>query len=145
YFLTAAAEEAQGIDRGAAGPGWSRTGLGFQAWLTPTAAPPDARPVCRFYGTPGIGPNSHFYTIDPAECAGVQNDPGWQLEATDVFYLVPPANGACAQGRRAVLRAYNNRYAQNDSNHRYATDSIAYNQVLARGWLGEGVVMCAAQ
>ncbi|MBK8741967.1 MAG: hypothetical protein IPM02_21750 [Betaproteobacteria bacterium] len=145
YFLTAAAEEAQGIDRGAAGPGWSRTGLGFQAWLTPTAAPPDARPVCRFYGTPGIGPNSHFYTIDPAECAGVQNDPGWQLEATDVFYLVPPANGACAQGRQAVLRAYNNRYAQNDSNHRYATDPVAYNQVLARGWLGENVVMCAAQ
>jgi serine protease len=101
------------------------------------------RPVCRFYGTPGIGPNSHFYTVDADECAAVQRDPGWTLEATDVFFAYPPGDGDCSDGRRPVLRAYNNRYALNDSNHRYATDAAAYAEILARGWSPEGVVLCA--
>lgn len=42
------------------------------------------------------------------------------------------------------MRAYNNRFVQNDSNHRYATNPALYNEVLARGWLAEGVVMCSA-
>ena len=145
YFMTAAAEEAIGIDHGAAGPGWARTGFSFKAWLSASAAPPGVRPVCRFYGTPGIGPNSHFYTIDPDECAAVQRDPGWTLEATDVYYLYAPSGGGCSDGKRPVDRAYNNRYAQNDSNHRYASDPAAYNQVLAQGWRAEGLVMCAEQ
>ena len=143
YFITAAAEEADGIDRGAAGPGWSRTGYSFRAWIASAATLPNIRPVCRFYGTPGVGPNSHFYTIDIGECATVQNDPGWKLEATAVFFAHSPANGGCANGRKAVYRAYNNRFAQNDSNHRYAVEPAPYDQALARGWSAEGVVMCA--
>jgi serine protease len=143
YFMTAAAEEADGIDHGAAGPGWSRTGYSFRAWLSSTASAPTVRPACRFYGTPGRGPNSHFYTIDPAECAAVRNDPGWRLEATDVFYASRPASDGCASDKKAVYRAYNNRFTQNDSNHRYAAAPAAYDQVLARGWSAEGVVMCA--
>jgi len=143
YFMTAAAEEAAGIDRGAAGPGWVRTGHAFKAWLTDIGAPAGVRPVCRFYGTPGLGPNSHFYTIDAAECAAVQHDAGWTLEATDVFYAYPPNGDACADGKQPIRRAYNDRFAFNDSNHRYATDAAAYAEVVARGWLPEGVVLCA--
>ena len=33
YFITASAEEAAGIDAGTAGPGWSRTGETWPAWL----------------------------------------------------------------------------------------------------------------
>ena len=43
----------------------------------------------------------------------------------------------------AIFRAYNNRFAFNDSNHRYMTSITLYNQMLAMGWSGEGVVMCA--
>jgi serine protease len=99
--------------------------------------------VCRFYGTPGVGPNSHFYTIDPAECAAVQRDPGWRLETADAFYTYLPVGGACPGRTIPVHRAYDDRYAQNDSNHRYAVDRAAYDEVLARGWIGEGVVLCA--
>ena len=42
-----------------------------------------------------------------------------------------------------LYRAYNNRFAQNDSNHRYATDVAVYNSMVTMGWSGEGVVMCA--
>ena len=143
YFMTAAAEEAVGIDRGAAGPGWIRTGYSFKAWMTDVGAPAGVRPVCRFYGTPGIGPNSHFYTIDPDECAAVQRDHGWTLEATDVFFAYAPIDAGCADGRQPVRRAYNNRFAFNDSNHRYASDAAVYAQIRARGWLPEGVVLCA--
>ena len=145
YFLTPGAEEAQGIERGAAGPGWNRTGVAFRAWLASDVAPADARPVCRFYGTPGIGPNSHFYTIDPRECVAVRQDPGWTIESADVFYLLPATNGACPAGRTPIRRAYNNRFAHNDSNHRYATDRALYDATVARGWLAEGVVMCSAE
>lgn len=144
YFITANAEEATGIDAGTAGPGWSRTGKTFKAWLGGPI--PAAAEVCRFYGTPGRGPNSHFYTTNSTECVLVKTDPGWTYEALGRFWLVRAAGitpAGCPVGTQAIYRVYNNRFAQNDSNHRYATESEVYNQMLARGWLGEGVVMCA--
>ncbi len=30
----------------------------------------------------------------------------------------------------------------NDSNHRYATDPAIYQQMIAQGWIGEGVALC---
>ena len=156
YFITASASEAAGIDAGAAGPGWQRTGYNFLAWQ-PTAfgiasatlygVPQLAHPLCRFYGTPGIGPNSHFYTIDDAECAQVRTDPGWLFENLP-FYAFRPQPGAnatnCPGELQPVWRAYNNRFAQNDSNHRYTTNPAIYQQMKSQGWTGEGIVFCAA-
>jgi serine protease len=144
YFITANLEEAAGIDRGTAGPGWSRTGTTFKAWLDGPI--PGAAEVCRFYGTPGRGPNSHFYTTISAECILVKQDPGWTYEQLGRFWLVRATTNTpagCPAGTQAIYRAYNNRFAQNDSNHRYATELAVYNQMLSLGWLGEGVVMCA--
>jgi len=90
------------------------------------------------------GPNGHFYTADPAECNQVKLDPGWHFESLD-FTITPAAAGACPQGLRPVYRAYNNRFAQHDSNHRITANQAAYQQQLAAGWSGEGVVMCAQQ
>ncbi|MBK8742793.1 MAG: hypothetical protein IPM02_26425 [Betaproteobacteria bacterium] len=45
----------------------------------------------------------------------------------------------------AVKRAYNNRFAVNDSNHRYTINDAVYGQMLASGWTGEGTVFCAVQ
>ena len=142
YFITADPNEAAAIDGGAAGPGWERTGKTFKSG--------GPSRVCRFYGSPDIdpatgmrrGPNSHFYTIDPAECAAVKTDIGWRFESYD-FSGRPRSGAACPAGTVAVLRAYNNRFAQNDSNHRYMTEQATYDAMLAQGWSGEGAVFCA--
>lgn len=135
YFQTASGFEAAGIDRGDAGPGWSRTGQSLLAYSVPM---PQTQGVCRFYGTPGIGPNSHFYTIDPGECEWVKTDPGWTYEGI-AFYAFPPVAGSCPADKVPVKRAYNQRWAQNDSNHRF----YVYLSALPPGWLSEGIVMCA--
>jgi serine protease len=136
YFTTYDNAEARGIDAGAAGPGWRRTGIAFR--------PGGASPVCRFYGTPGIGPNSHFYTADPAECELVKTLRGWTYEGIAFHVTVPELFGGCRIDQRPVYRFYNNRAAQNDSNHRYTTDLVVYATLIARGpWKGEGIVMCA--
>src|SRR3954467_8864454 len=60
YFITAFPEEAAMLDAGIVVPGWARTGVTFSAW-TSAGDSATAVPVCRFFGTPGIGPDSHFY------------------------------------------------------------------------------------
>jgi len=145
YFITADPNEASAIDNGAAGPGWSRTG---SVWKSGGPAR-----VCRFYGSPDVdaatgkrkGPNGHFYTISADECALVREDAGWKFESYDFSGWPKQADGSCAAGTIAVKRAYNNRFAVNDSNHRYTTSDAIYNQMMASGWSGEGTVFCAPQ
>jgi Repeat of unknown function (DUF5648) len=84
YFITAFPEEAAMLDQGVIVPGWTRTGVSWQAFAN-ASDDPSAAPVCRFYGSP-IGPNSHFYTADAAECASVKQDAAWRYEAI-AFYI----------------------------------------------------------
>jgi hypothetical protein len=150
YFMTGEAAEGAAIDRGDAGPGWQRTQAPLgRVWSKGTESA-GLVPVCRFYGNPArgangarLGPNSHFYTAEPAECASVKNDPGWIFEG-EVFRVVPAAGGTCAQGTIPLLRAYNGRFAQNDSNHRYAIDPAVIATMVGQGWSAEGVVFCVA-
>ena len=143
YFITIDAAEAQGIDQGAAGPGWHRTARVFGAYAAAAAAPAGAVPVCRFYGNLAQGgPNSHFYTVDPQECVAVKRDPGWLYEGI-AFYARALVDGVCAGGTVPVLRNYNQRFAQRDSNHRYTTDRDLYDEMTAIGWSDEGAVICA--
>lgn len=138
YFITGSATEVDAIRFGLAGPGWAQTGLHFYAFEK--SPPANALPVCRFYGQPPLGPNSHFYTLDPIECEAVKKDRGWKYEGI-AFYAIPPLNGQCPADTVPVWRAYNNGYARNDSNHRYSTDR-ALLATLA-GWSLEGVVFCS--
>ena len=147
YFITADPNEALAIDNGAAGPGWTRTGETFNSGGSTV--------VCRFYGSQSPGPNSHFYTIDGPECQGLMdlqfsaNDPrrlsvkSWNFESFD-FMSTRPIDGQCQAGTVPVYRAYNNGFVRGiDSNHRISADQAAIAQVVARGWISEGVVMCA--
>jgi Repeat of unknown function (DUF5648) len=143
YFMTANAAEMASIESGGAGPGWQRTGYGFNVYVPEAGVLVGARPVCRFYGTPGVGPNSHFYTADASECAAVKRDRGWTYEGT-AFYVLLATGQQCAGAAPPVFRAYNNRYAQNDSNHRYATDRSLLQAMQPQGWSLEGTVFCAA-
>lgn len=142
YFITADASEAAGIDGGSAGPGWIRTGNSFKSG--------GSTPVCRFYGSQFPGPNSHFYTLAGAECDGLKQlqaitpatQKRWNLESLD-FVSTPPTNGTCPTGTAPVYRAYNNGFARGvDSNHRFSSSVAAIQEVVIRGWINEGVVMC---
>ena len=63
--------------------------------------------------------------------------------ADDFLTTLPDASG-CAPSLVPVYRAYNNGFARGvDSNHRLTTNVDAYAAMLAAGWIGEGVVMCA--
>jgi hypothetical protein len=107
--------------------------------------------VWRLYGSQSPGPNSHFYTIDPAECQQLKDlqastpptQKRWNFESNDFAGSVP-ANGQCPPTMTSVYRAYNNGFTRGiDSNHRITSDRNAYLQQVARGWAAEGVVMCA--
>lgn len=144
YFMAAGQGEIDGILAGAAGPGWELTGQSFKAWLT---MPPDtlvaAGPVCRFYGA---GPNSHFFTASSEECEIVRRPgTGWLYEG--VGFHIRPVGSAnprrCPDGLLSVNRAYNNRAAQNDSNHRFTTSDSTVREMGSKGWAVEGTVMCA--
>jgi streptogramin lyase len=151
YFVTANPAEAAAIDSGSAGPGWSRTGEAWKGWVGGPI--PNAAEVCRFYGSTEVnpatgsrrGPNSHFYTLEPDECASVKLDSGWTYEFAGKFWMMKPGSTGCPDRTQPVYRAYNNRFAENDSNHRYMTSAALYVQMLAKGWSGEGVVMCAPE
>jgi uncharacterized protein (DUF1800 family) len=141
YFMTADPAEMQSVESGGAGPGWVRTGGQFGVFSAATDAAGLAA-VCRFYGTPGVGPNSHFYTADAAECAQVKRDPGWLYEGI-AFYVAPVAAGACSAGTTPVYRSYNNGFVRNDSNHRFTVDATVFAHSATFGYAPEGVVMCA--
>ena len=51
--------------------GWARTGEGFKAYAAGSYNDGTVRPVCRFYGLPSAGLDSHFYSASPAECFAV--------------------------------------------------------------------------
>jgi cytochrome c peroxidase len=143
YFITASASDQALLDGGVA-PGWSRTGEWFKQGGT--------TPVCRFYGSVSPGPNSHFYTAVESECTLLKNlqastpatQPRLNFESLD-FITTPAASGSCPANTTPVFRAYNNgSVLGKDGNHRFTTSVSSIAQVVARGWVNEGVVMCAA-
>jgi hypothetical protein len=144
YFIASGSDEIAGILAGAAGPGWSLTGHAFNAYTGP---PPDAftrvAPVCRFYGALAGGPNSHFYTVEPGECEFVKRAGGWYYEGTAFHILPVDAAGQCPPGHLQVLRAYNQGFPRNDSNHRYTTSDSTWREMGRHGWALEGAVMCS--
>ncbi|MEO8134573.1 MAG: RCC1 repeat-containing protein [Betaproteobacteria bacterium] len=145
YFITADTVEAAAIDNGSAGPGWARTGNVF--------ASAGGVAVCRFYGSLSPGPNSHFYTASASECADLvalqaatpTSVPRWNFESRD-FLTMQPVNGACPDRTSPIYRAYNNGFSRRvDSNHRITNNLLAIQEVGARGWVSEGIVMCVPQ
>jgi len=158
YFISADPAEVAVLDGGAFGGAWKRTGSTFPAWDV-VGSPSGTVPVCRFFGTDRyradgsrIGPNSHFYTADPNECAFVKTAwqsvasdgisyPAWTFEA-NAFAVKLPVGGACPAGTQPLYRAYNNG-ARGDPNHRYSL-SAGVLQAMA-GWAFEGLVMCLPQ
>ena len=139
YFITAFPEEATMLDQGVVVPGWTRTGVTWHAWAN-AGESPTAVPVCRFYGSP-LGPNSHFYTADAAECAFVRQDAAWRFEAI-AFYIDAPQNGNCGGDTTPVYRSFAPGTGLTDMNHRYLVDRTMFEHMAPSSIL-EGVVMCS--
>ena len=141
YFMTAQPDEIAGLDAGAYGGAFARTGASFGAWDAQIAG---TRPVCRFFTTAFAPRSSHFYTADPAECAGVKLNADWQYEKI-AFYIAVPTAGACPAGTVPVYRMYNNGQT-GAPNHRFTTSLATYQEFTSlRNWSGEGVRFCAPQ
>jgi hypothetical protein len=138
YFRTSSLAEANAIDLGSAGPGWVRTGDNFTAFAPGIDAV--GFDVCRFYT---FGANSHFYTAFADECNFLKSPAsGWVYEELS-FRIQLPVSQACPSGTLPVYRLYNNRFAFNDSNHRFTTRFAEVAPLEAQGWRYEGVAFCA--
>jgi predicted dienelactone hydrolase len=139
YFETAEPAEAAMLDAGIVVPGWARTGFDFKSWTVESGA---GVPACRFFGTPGIGPNTHVFSINAAECGKLRADPRWTFEGL-AFAEQMPVGEDCPADRIPVTRLYNNGMG-GEANHRYLTSHSEIHATVASGWLLEGVVFCAA-
>jgi hypothetical protein len=147
YFVSADLAEIAKLDTGAT-PGWMRTGQSFEVFAQNDLSTPGHSPVCRFYGRPEAGLDSHFYSASPSECQEViaRFSAAWIYESADVFVVALPdlQSGACGAGLRPVYRLYDQRA---DVNHRYTTSATIKAQMQAQGWIAEGygsdaVAMC---
>jgi len=145
YFMTASTDEAVALDNK---PEWNwvRTGKTFNIWLSQSAAPSNASPVCRFFGVFSNGTiGSHFYTVDATECDMVKGrlDWGWGYE-NDAFYAIKPTGSTCPDGTSPIYRAYNNGMS-GAPNHRYMATQAEVNAMVAQGWVSEGTAFCGVQ
>jgi len=144
YFITALAKEISNLDAGSP-PGWQRTSYTFNAFLQPVTG---TFPVCRFFSVAFAPKSSHFHSPFAEECSYVKKRNEWQLETAQAFYIeAPNADGSCGGHHVPVYRLYN--ASQGGApNHRYVIDTAVREQMLARGWIAEGlgpdgVGMCA--
>jgi hypothetical protein len=133
FFISTNPAEVAALD--AAGK-WQRTGQTLNIGA-------GSNGVCRFYGMPPKGPDSHFFTADPAECQAVMTQfSAWTFEG-HVFSATVPVAGNCPAGTIPVHRFFNNPTTAGAINHRFTVTQQAFDQTKAMGWIDEGVVMCA--
>ena len=142
YFLTADPAEIAMLDGGGLGGAWTRTGRVLRGWPAIVAVT-NAVDACRFVGTPGIGPDSHFYTVTASECAAVRHDAFWTYEGIAFRVLPLSDTGACAAGASIVQRFYKPAADVTGIRHRYVTMQVDVDAMKSAGWLLEGPVFCS--
>jgi len=141
YFMSSDPAEIAALDAGSK-PGWRRTGKSFAVFVSGKSGGVGV-PVCRFYGSPDAGLDSHFYTANAAECAALPGLFGgaWKLETANAFEVrMANAQGGCTAGFIPIRRFWNRRA---DSNHRFTTDPASAAQMANKGWTEEEASMCS--
>ena len=149
FFYSSDPLEQIAVDAGAAGK-FARTGRQFIIGGT--------SPVCRFYGSIAPGPNSHFFTVNKAECDALKAAQATPIPTTaqqwnyeGVAYSTTPPNGGpnntlvCPANTRPLYRAYNNAFPPSgiknpwDSNHRFTPVLADIAEMVSKGWRDEGL------
>ena len=78
----------------------SYLGITGETWpVYASPGTPRGASVCRYYGRPEAGLDSHFYSASAAECqaVGERFANAWTFESSDVFAVaLPNADGSCA-------------------------------------------------
>lgn len=141
YFVTSEIAEVRKLD--APGSGWLRTGESFRA-LPSDEIPSFGRPVCRYYGLPSAGIDSHFFSASAEECERVAGNwpDKWVLETPAVFgALADTYPFTCEDTMQRLYRLYNNRP---DANHRYTVSTAIRDAMLAKGWILEAAPLDGA-
>lgn len=155
YFMTTDSDEIAKLDSGVI-VGWRRTGEHLLVYNAPVPEDTSLRPVCRYYGLPEAGIDSHFFSAFSTECAAVavKWPDIWILESPSAFWTNipgqenadPPSSdpGTCPVGTVPAYRLYNNRP---DANHRYTTSLAIRQLMIGENWIPEGlgasaVAMC---
>ncbi len=139
YFMTAEPAEAAMLDAGIIVPGWQRTGFDFKVYAVDAGM---GVPACRYFGRPGIGPNTHFFSVLSYECAILQASPLWMSEGIAFRVDALDASSQCPADRVPVIRLYNNGKG-GEANHRYLTSHSETAAMLLEGWIIEGPVFCS--
>jgi hypothetical protein len=138
YFMTAIEGEKGALDANPA-LGWKRTGERFIGWRASAA---NGTPAYRFYhDAKGVGVNTHFFTLDGAEANILRGQTADWAEEVSQWKANFAAN-TCGAGLVPLTRAYNNRFAFKDSNHRFMTQAAVVTQMKTAGWVIEGNTMC---
>jgi len=137
YFITANPLEASVLDAGGA---WLRTGAEFKAFALGSGL---GLPACRFFSAPALSPDTHFFTVNPLECALVKASPFWLYEGLAFDAEPPLVDGSCPPDRIPVTRLYNNGM-NSQPNHRFLTSKSEAAVMQFAGWILEGTVFCAA-
>jgi uncharacterized protein (DUF1800 family) len=140
FYLSAIPSEWAGLDALSA-QGWRRTGITYTANTANQDA--NTRPVCRFFH-PGVA--SHFFTIDPNDCALLAAQPDFVNEGI-AWHAYAAVDGKCAAGTAPLYRTFNNGANANNgpANHRYFSDFSFYQTYAAKGYALEGLTMCLLQ
>jgi hypothetical protein len=151
YFMSSREPDIDALDSGRI-PGWTRIGKLFDAWSTPWGygdLPLNSSPlpVCRYF----VPPASHFLSASADECDTIARQyPEFVLETPDAFYayLPDPTTGQCPIAAQLgqfkttpLYRLWNNRI---ETNHRFTTSTAVRDEMIAQGWVSEGVAMCVS-
>jgi hypothetical protein len=137
YFETSFPDEIEGLDGGAYGGVWKRTGQTFYVWPT-AASNPLGVATCRFFTVFFAPKSSHFYTPNADECNGlIATSQVWQFESIAFYIALADANGNCPPGTIPLYRFYDNGMG-GAPNHRYTTSLAIFNVMVAQGWQFEG-------
>jgi hypothetical protein len=142
YFYTVDPNEIAALDSGSGAQGWARTGNSFRVLVQP-GCPTGRRDqgAYRFFGKPGVGPSSHVFTVDRRECRVVADSGAWLYENSPFWASPTDSRGGCLAGGVPLYRAWK---PFGESNHRFTTDRDVIAEMVAKGWVDEGIAMCVS-
>lgn len=142
YFQSIDPIEIAALDAGVF-PDWTQTGQRYRVYasrIAPSGNSSPLVPVCRYYGKPSYGLDTHFFSAFEFECDAISVlfQDQWIEESRNAYWVYLPnfTVGSCPYGTIRIYRSFN---AKPDVNHRYTSTTELRDSMAAQGWISEGV------